>query len=86
MQKTTVAKLELLSRHLSLIVNELTTIVGDESKLYAELYDEDENCPTAIELDILDDMRSDLFVVSETIKDAVGCFVREQKEKERGDE
>ncbi len=59
MQKTTLEKLEVLSRELMRVVNEFNGILEEEGDLYAELNDEEEDCSIRAEMDILEDMRSD---------------------------
>ncbi len=56
MQKTTLEKLEVLSRELMRVVNEFNGILEEEGNLYAELNDEEEDCSIRAEMDILEDM------------------------------
>ncbi len=59
MQKTTLAKLEVLSRDLMRVVNEFNDILEEEGHLDAELNEEVEDCPSRAEMNILEDMLSD---------------------------
>ncbi len=84
MQKTTLAKLGVLSRELMRVVDEFNDILEEEGYLYAVLNDEEEDCSIRAEMNLLEDMRSDFFVVADTVRENVVYFTKQQKE--RGDE